>query len=150
MAPRHGDLSVTLLAYTDCGVQVTPARFSKRRLFGYVSGSDSALPEQAQQRRITAMAIRVGINGFGRIGRQSMKALLERYPNQIEVVAINDITDTFTNAHLFKYDSTYGRFDGTVQVVDNNDLAINGHTIRVFAHRDPAQIPWGEVGAQIV
>ncbi|HKW20605.1 MAG TPA: glyceraldehyde 3-phosphate dehydrogenase NAD-binding domain-containing protein, partial [Ktedonobacterales bacterium] len=56
------------------------------------------------------MAIRVGINGFGRIGRQSLKAMLERYSNQIEVVAINDLTDTETNAHLFRYDSTYGRF----------------------------------------
>src|SRR5581483_1599904 len=96
------------------------------------------------------MAIRVGINGFGRIGRQSMKALLERYPSQIEVVAINDITDSMTNAHLFKYDSTYGRFDGTVRVLDSNDFEINGKQIRVFAQRDPGQIPWGEVGAQIV
>ncbi len=95
------------------------------------------------------MATRVGINGFGRIGRQSLKAMLERYPNDIEVVAINDITDTETNAHLFRYDSTYGRFDGTVEVVEN-DLVINGKRIKVFAQKDPAQIPWGEVGAQIV
>jgi glyceraldehyde 3-phosphate dehydrogenase len=96
------------------------------------------------------MAIRVGINGFGRIGRQSTKALLERYPSQIEVVAINDLTDSATNAHLFKYDSTYGRFDGTVRVLDNNDIEIDGKRIRVFSQKDPGQIPWGEVGAQIV
>jgi glyceraldehyde 3-phosphate dehydrogenase len=96
------------------------------------------------------MATRVGINGFGRIGRQSLKAMLERHPNDIEVVAINDITDTQTNAHLFRYDSTYGRFDGKVEVVENNDLAINGKKIRVFAEKDPGKIPWGEVGAQIV
>jgi glyceraldehyde 3-phosphate dehydrogenase len=96
------------------------------------------------------MATRVGINGFGRIGRQSLKAMLERHPNDIEVVAINDITDTQTNAHLFRYDSTYGRFDGTVEVVDNNDLAINGQKIRVFAEKEPGKIPWGDVGAQIV
>jgi len=96
------------------------------------------------------MAIRLGINGFGRIGRQSLKAMLERYSNQIEVVAINDLTDTETNAHLFRYDSTYGRFDGTVEVLDDNDLAINGKKIKVFQQKDPAQIPWGDLGAQIV
>ena len=96
------------------------------------------------------MAIRVGINGFGRIGRQSLKAMLERYSNQIEVVAINDLTDTETNAHLFRYDSTYGRFDGTVEVLDDNDLSINGKKIKVFQQKDPAQIPWGDLGAQIV
>ena len=96
------------------------------------------------------MAIRVGINGFGRIGRQSLKAMLERYPTQIEVVAINDLTDSETNAHLFRYDSTYGRFDGEVSVVDDNDLSINGKKIKVFQQRDPAQFPWGDVGAQIV
>ena len=96
------------------------------------------------------MAIRVGINGFGRIGRQSLKAMLERYSNQIEVVAINDLTDTETNAHLFRYDSTYGRFDGQVEVLDSNDLSINGKKIKVFQQKDPAQIPWGDLGAQIV
>jgi len=75
---------------------------------------------------------------------------LERYSNQIEVVAINDLTDTETNAHLFRYDSTYGRFDGTVEVLDDNDLAINGKKIKVFQQKDPAQIPWGDLGAQIV
>ena len=95
------------------------------------------------------MAVRVGINGFGRIGRQSLKAMFDRHPNDIEVVAINDITDTETNAHLFRYDSTYGRFPGTVEVVEN-DIVINGKRIKVFAQKDPGQIPWGEVGAQIV
>src|SRR6266567_4180275 len=92
---------------------------------------------------------RVGINGFGRIGRQSLRAMLEWHPDDLEVVAINDITNAETNAHLFRYDSTYGRFDGTVEVKEN-DLVINGRRIKVFAQRDPAQIPWGEVGAQIV
>jgi len=96
------------------------------------------------------MATRVGINGFGRIGRQSLKAILERHPDDIEVVAINDITDTATNAHLFRYDTTYGRFGGKVEVVDESDLAINGKRIKVFAQKDPAQIPWGDEGAQIV
>src|ERR1051326_1694936 len=95
------------------------------------------------------MVTRVGINGFGRIGRQSLRAMLERHPDDLEVVAINDITDTETNAHLFRYDSTYGRFNGSVEIKEN-DLVINGKRIKVFTQRDPAQIPWGEVGAQIV
>src|SRR3954470_7647100 len=95
------------------------------------------------------MTTRVGINGFGRIGRQGLKALLERYPNDLEVVAINDITDVQTNAHLFRYDSTYGRFGGTTEVKEN-DLIVNGSRIKVFAQRDPAQIPWGDVGAEII
>ncbi len=95
------------------------------------------------------MAIRVAINGFGRIGRQSLKAMLDRHPNDIEVVGINDITDTETNAHLFRYDSTYGRFPGKVEVADN-DLIVEGKRIKVFAEKDPAQIPWSDVGAQLV
>src|SRR5579864_8216323 len=95
------------------------------------------------------MATRVGINGFGRIGRQSMKAILERYPRELEVVAINDLTDTKTNAHLLKYDSTYGRFPGEVEATADS-LIVNGHGIKVFAERDPAQIPWGDLGIDIV
>ena len=94
------------------------------------------------------MAIRVGINGFGRIGRQTLKALLERHPD-IEVVAVNDITDIETNAHLLKYDSTYGRFPGEVGV-DGNDLVVNGKRIQVVAQRDPAAIPWGDLGVSLV
>jgi glyceraldehyde 3-phosphate dehydrogenase len=94
------------------------------------------------------MTTRIGINGFGRIGRHTLKALLERYPN-IEVVAINDLTDPATNAHLFKYDSTYGRFPGEVGV-DGNDILVNGTRIKVFAEKDPAAIPWGDLGAKIV
>ncbi|HZC79779.1 MAG TPA: glyceraldehyde 3-phosphate dehydrogenase NAD-binding domain-containing protein, partial [Ktedonobacterales bacterium] len=78
------------------------------------------------------MATRVGINGFGRIGRQTLKATLERHLGDIEVVAVNDITDTATNAHLFKYDSNYGIFGGTVEPRDNS-IVIDGHDIRVFA-----------------
>ncbi len=95
------------------------------------------------------MAIRVGINGFGRIGRQSMKAMLERYPRDIEIVAINDLTDTKTNAHLLKYDSTYGRFPGEVEATPEA-LIVNGHNIKVISQRDPAQIPWGDLGVQLV
>src|SRR5436305_10113563 len=95
------------------------------------------------------MTTRVGINGFGRIGRQSLKAILDRHPHELEVVAINDLTDTQTNAHLLKYDSTYGRFPGEVEATDNT-LVVNGHKVQVIAQRDPAQIPWGDLGVEIV
>ncbi len=92
---------------------------------------------------------RIGINGFGRIGRQVLKAILERYPKRLEVVAINDLFDVETNANLFKYDTNYGRFAGDVKVAEK-DLSINGRTIKSFALRDPAEIPWDEVGAEII
>jgi len=95
------------------------------------------------------MATRIGINGFGRIGRQSMKAILERHPDELEVVAINDLMDTKTNAHMLKYDSTYGRFPGEVETTKDT-LIVNGHSIKSFAERDPANIPWGDVGVELV
>ncbi len=95
------------------------------------------------------MPVKVGINGFGRIGRQVLKAILERHKGKIEVVAVNDLADPETNAHLFRFDSNYGRYPGTVDVRDGN-LVIDGCMVKVFQQRDPAQIPWGEVGAEIV
>ena len=95
------------------------------------------------------MTTRIGINGFGRIGRQALKAILELHPQELEVVAINDITDTKTNAHLLKYDSTYGRFPGEVEAT-TDALIVNGHTVKVIAQRDPAQIPWGDLGVDLV
>ncbi|HEX9015323.1 MAG TPA: type I glyceraldehyde-3-phosphate dehydrogenase [Chloroflexota bacterium] len=95
------------------------------------------------------MAVRVGINGFGRIGRQSMKAIMERHSKELEIVAVNDLTDTQTNAFLLKYDSTYGRFPGTVEAQENA-LIVNGHKVQVVAQKDPAQIPWGDLGVEIV
>ncbi|MFN4292958.1 MAG: type I glyceraldehyde-3-phosphate dehydrogenase [Thermoflexales bacterium] len=92
---------------------------------------------------------KIGINGFGRIGRQVLKALFEYHRGAFDVVAINDLVDARTNAHLFKYDSNYGRFQGTVEV-DGADLIVNGDRIKVFAEKDPAAIPWGSVGADIV
>ena len=99
------------------------------------------------------MAIKVGINGFGRIGRQSLKAMLERHPGELEVVAVNDLTDTKTNAHLLKWDSTYGQFPGEVSAEESAiDITMNDkeHRIRVVAERDPAKIPWGDMGVEIV
>jgi glyceraldehyde 3-phosphate dehydrogenase len=95
------------------------------------------------------MTVRIGINGFGRIGRQSMKAILERHPQDLEVVAVNDLTDTHTNAHLLKYDSTYGRFPGEVEATEDS-LIVNGHPIKVISQRDPAQIPWSDYGVDLV
>ncbi len=95
------------------------------------------------------MAVKVGINGFGRIGRLVFKALLERYPNELEVVAINDLFDAKQNAHLLKYDSTFGIYPGSVEVV-GSDLVVNGHTVRVFAEKDPANLPWKDLGVDIV
>ncbi len=95
------------------------------------------------------MATKIGINGFGRIGRLVLKAILERYPKELEVVAVNDLAPPETNAHLLKYDSNYGRFPGKV-TVEGNNLKVDGSTVRVFAERDPAQIPWKDLGAQIV
>jgi len=95
------------------------------------------------------MAVKVGINGFGRIGRQVLKAMLERYPGDLEVVAVNDLFDAHTNAHLFKYDSNFGRFEGVVEVVDDK-LVVNGHPIQVLAERNPANLPWRDLGVEIV
>ncbi len=95
------------------------------------------------------MATRVGINGFGRIGRQSLKAMMERHPRDLEVVALNDLTDTKTNAHLLKYDSTYGHFPGEIETAPDA-LIVNGHTIKVISQRDLAHIPWGDLGVELV
>jgi glyceraldehyde 3-phosphate dehydrogenase len=95
------------------------------------------------------MATKVGINGFGRIGRQVFKAMRQRHPGKLEVVGINDLFDAKTNAHLLKYDSNYGRFDGHVEARDGA-IAVDGRSIPIFAERDPAAIPWQQVGAEIV
>jgi glyceraldehyde 3-phosphate dehydrogenase len=95
------------------------------------------------------MAVRIGINGFGRIGRQVLKAIRERHPDELEVVAINDLVDNKTNAHLLKYDSNYGRFEGTVEVGEGG-LVIDGKPVAVTAEREPAKIPWGNAGVEIV
>ena len=95
------------------------------------------------------MTTRIGINGFGRIGRQSLKAILERHGRDLEVIAVNDLTDTKTNAHLLKYDSTYGHFPGEVEATADT-LIVNGHIVKVLSQRDPAQIPWGDLGVELV
>jgi glyceraldehyde 3-phosphate dehydrogenase len=91
----------------------------------------------------------IGINGFGRIGRQVTKALMERYRDEFDLVAVNDIGDVETNAHLFKYDSNYGVYRGAVEV-EGGDLIIDGDRVKVLAERDPSQLPWGDLGVDIV
>jgi glyceraldehyde 3-phosphate dehydrogenase len=95
------------------------------------------------------MAVRVGINGFGRIGRQSFKAIRDYQAATVEVVAVNDITDPKTNAHLLKYDSNYGVFPGQIEARDDA-IVVDGHPIKVLAERDPAKIPWRDYGVEIV
>ncbi|MCF6278139.1 MAG: type I glyceraldehyde-3-phosphate dehydrogenase [Anaerolineales bacterium] len=95
------------------------------------------------------MTVKVGINGFGRIGRQVLKAVNERAGGKIEIVAINDLFDAKTNAQLFKYDSSYGRYSGTVEV-DGKDLVVDGKKIEIFAERDPGNLPWADLGVEIV
>ncbi|WP_069130490.1 type I glyceraldehyde-3-phosphate dehydrogenase [Rhodohalobacter halophilus] len=93
--------------------------------------------------------VKVGINGFGRIGRLVMRSILKYQSDDVEVVGINDLTDTKTLAHLFKYDSVHGKFDGDVHA-DGNNLVINGSKIGVTAERDPANLKWGERGAEVI
>ncbi len=95
------------------------------------------------------MTTRIGINGFGRIGRQTLKAILERHADDLEVVAVNDLADDETNAHLFKYDSTYGRFAGEVHAGEN-EIVIDGKSVRSFSEKEPGALPWGDLGVDIV
>ncbi len=95
------------------------------------------------------MITRIGINGFGRIGRQVTRSILERHSDELEIVAVNDLTDTETNSHLFKYDTNYGRYPGTVEAADGH-VVVDGRPIKVFSERDPAKIPWGDLGVQLV
>src|SRR5215470_5534475 len=96
------------------------------------------------------MAIKVGINGYGRIGRNVMRALYEgKRTKEIQIVAINDLGDAKTNAHLTRYDTTHGKFPGEV-AVDGDSLVVNGDRIRVLAERDPSKLPWGELGVDTV
>lgn len=95
------------------------------------------------------MAIRLGINGFGRIGRLVFRAILERNSNDFDVVAVNDLTDAKTLAHLLKYDSVHGIFPGEINV-DGNELIVNGNRLRVLSERNPADLPWGDLGTDVV
>jgi len=94
------------------------------------------------------MSVKVAINGFGRIGRNTFKAALDG-KNDWEIVAINDLTDPKTLAHLLRYDSLYGKFNGTIEAKEDS-IVVNGKEIKIFAERDPEKLPWGELGVDIV
>ena len=95
------------------------------------------------------MTVKVGINGFGRIGRQVFKAIYEEYRDELDVEAINDLMDVKTNAHLLKYDSTYGRFPGVVET-QTGDIYVDGEKLKSYAERNPANLPWGDLGVDVV
>ena len=95
------------------------------------------------------MTTRIAINGFGRIGRQVTKALFEHHKDSFDLVAVNDLGDVQTMAHLFKYDTNYGLFDGEVEI-DDGDLSINGDRLKVLSERDPSRLPWAAMGVDIV
>src|ERR687885_81501 len=95
------------------------------------------------------MPVRVGINGFGRIGRQVLKAIIGEYDDTIQIVAINDLTSTETLAHLLKYDSTYGRYEYDVQVIDST-IQVGDLEIKILSERNPANLPWAELGVELV
>ncbi|MEJ0003227.1 MAG: glyceraldehyde 3-phosphate dehydrogenase NAD-binding domain-containing protein [Pararobbsia sp.] len=96
------------------------------------------------------MAIRVAINGYGRIGRNTLRAFYEEgKKHDIEIVAINDLGNAHTNAHLTQYDTVHGKFPGTI-TVDGDYMIVNGDRIRVLANRNPAELPWGELGVDVV
>jgi glyceraldehyde 3-phosphate dehydrogenase len=96
------------------------------------------------------MAVKVGINGFGRIGRLVARAILEKNSKDIELVAINDLTDAKSNAYLFKYDSVHGRFNGEVKATADDVISVNGKAIKVLSKTDPAELPWKDLGVEIV
>jgi glyceraldehyde 3-phosphate dehydrogenase len=96
------------------------------------------------------MAVKVGINGFGRIGRLVARAILERNDKNIELAAINDLTDSKSNAHLFKYDSVHGQFPGDVKATAEDVISVNGKAIKVLKKKDPAELPWKDLGVDIV
>ena len=95
------------------------------------------------------MPVRIGINGFGRVGRQVFKAIRDHHGSALEVVAVNDLTDPKTNAHLLKYDSNYGVFPARIEAREDAIL-VDGQTVKVLAERDPGSIPWGDFGVEIV
>ena len=96
------------------------------------------------------MAVKVGINGFGRIGRLVARAILERKDSKLELVAVNDLTDAKSNAYLFKYDSVHGRFPGEVKAASEDTISVDGKIIKVLAKRDPIELPWKDLGVDIV
>ena len=95
------------------------------------------------------MTTKIGINGFGRVGRLTFRAVKQYHGGKLEVAAVNDLTDSKTNAHLLKWDSTYGRYSGTVEATEDS-IIVDGKAVKVLSERDPANIPWQKYGVDIV
>ncbi len=96
------------------------------------------------------MGIKVGLNGFGRIGRAVLRIAQDKFPEDVEIVALNARATTETLVHLFKYDSCYGRFNGEVEIISNDKMKVNGKEIKIFRENDPQNLPWKELGVDIV
>jgi glyceraldehyde 3-phosphate dehydrogenase len=96
------------------------------------------------------MVTKIGINGFGRIGRLAARAILDRKDKDLQLVAINDLADAKTNAHLFKWDSVHGRFQGEVEATSDNEITVDGKKIQVLAKKDPGELPWKDLGVEVV
>src|SRR5205807_1139539 len=136
----------------ECSASIGSAPRARRRTCSPISASRPIISRwrYANCWRTERMAIKVGINGYGRIGRNVLRALYEgKRTGQLEIVALNDLCDSKTNAHLTRYDTVHGRFAGEIKV-DGDYMVVNGDRIRVFAERDPAKLPWGEVGVEYV
>lgn len=121
---------------------MTEVTLPKKSVKGIVRKSNEGGKEEVM--------VKVGVNGFGRIGRLVSRAIIERNDKNIQLVAINDLADTKTNAHLLKYDSVHGRFNGTVKVTAEDSINVNGSEVKVFKKSDPAEIMWKELGIDVV
>ncbi len=163
---RQGRLRQGVLEHRELGERLASASRSRARRpkaccycrNGMVAGTPSRFPPFSRQHHLPArsrasikeisVSVKIGINGFGRIGRNYFRAALAK-GSDLEIVAVNDLTDNKTLAHLLKYDSITGRLDADVEFDDDN-IIVNGKAIKVFAERDPADLPWGELGVDIV
>src|SRR5919108_3800036 len=142
----------TSAAPAGCSASISSAPRARRRTCSPISASRPIIlrARYANCWRNEGMGIKVGINGYGRIGRNVLRALYEgKRTGQLQIVALNDLCDSKTNAHLTRYDTVHGRFNGEVKV-DGDYMIVNGDRIRVFAERDPAKLPWGEAGVEFV
>src|ERR1700722_3148867 len=141
---------ITWVAPAACSASISSVPPARRRIYFHTLASQPIMSQNKSKNCSRAeenMPIKVGINGYGRIGRNILRALYEsKRTHEIQIVAINDLGDAQTNAHLTRYDSAHGKFPGEVRV-DGDAMVVNGDRIRVLAQRDPAKLPWGEVGA---
>ena len=137
--PRNNARGLSL----ECASRLSLSQRENERDLGGSNKTDSHNEKEAR------MATKIGINGFGRIGRLTFRTITQRHKGELEIVAVNDLTDTKTNAHLLKWDSTYGRYPGTVEATPDS-IVVDGKKVRVLAERDPGKIAWKDYGVQVV